>query len=117
MLFVVVGEMFFIPKTLRWEGNEQILRDFDALVASSSRPASITNLSGQTASPPVNGQSSATTPKVVGSMLFDPIKVCWVHQLGDALRTVSQLSTSWRSSMKGKEKDGGPSSELSTWRA
>ena len=84
MLFVVVGDMFFNPKTLRWEGNEQILRDFDAVVASSSRPALITNLSGQGPTTPVNGQSSATTPKVVGSMLFDPIKMCWVHQLGDA---------------------------------
>ena len=76
--------MFFNPKTLRWDGNEQILRDFDAVVASSSRPALITNLSGPGPSTPVNGQSSATTPKVVGSMLFDPIKMCWVHQLGDA---------------------------------
>ena len=81
---IVVGDMFFNPKTLRWDGNEQILRDFDAIIASSSRPALITNLSGQGSSTPVNGQSSATTPKVVGSMLFDPIKMCWVHQLGDA---------------------------------
>ena len=85
MLLVVVGEMSFNPKMLRWEGNEQILRDFDAVVASSSRPALITNLSGQAPSTPVNGQSSATTLQVVGSMLFDPIKVCWVHQFGDAL--------------------------------
>ena len=32
----------------------------------------------------MNGQPSATTPKVVGSTLFDPIEMCWVHQLGDA---------------------------------
>ena len=70
---------------LRWEGNEQILRDVDAIVASSSDPL-ITNLSGQAPSTPVNGQSSATTPKVVSSMLLDPIKVCWVRQLGDALK-------------------------------
>lgn len=76
--------MSFNPKTLRWDGNEQVLRDFDAAVTSSSRPALITNLSGQGSSTPVNGQSSATTPKVVGSMLFDPINMCWVHQLGDA---------------------------------
>ena len=25
------------------------------------------------------------TPKVVGSMLVDPIEVCWVHQVRDAL--------------------------------
>ena len=43
------------------------------------------NLSGQGPSNPVNGQSSTTIPKVVGSMPFDPIKVCWVHQFGDAL--------------------------------
>ena len=82
--YTVVGEMSFNPKTLRWDGNEQVLRDFDAAVASSSRPALITNLSGPGPSTPVNGQSSATTPKVVGSMLFDPINMCWVHQLGDA---------------------------------
>src|SRR5258706_4876246 len=76
--------MSFNPKTLRWDGNEQILRDFDAAVASSFRPALITNLSGPGPSTPVNGQSSATTPKVVGSMLFDPVNMCWVHQLGDA---------------------------------
>ena len=33
----------------------------------------------------MNRQSSATTPKVVGSMLFDPTKMCWVRQLGDEL--------------------------------
>ena len=76
--------MSFNPKTLRWDGNEQILQDFDAAIASSSRPALITNLSGPGPSTPVNGQSSATTPKVVGSMLFDPVNMCWVHQLGDA---------------------------------
>ena len=48
------------------------------------RPALIANLSGRGPSTQVNGQPSATTPKVVGSMLFDPIKMCCVHQLGDA---------------------------------
>ena len=67
--------MFFNPKTPRWKGSEQILRDFDAVVAFSSRPTLITNLSGQGPSTPVNGQSSAMTQKVVGSMLFDPIKL------------------------------------------
>jgi len=84
LAYPVVGDMSFNPRTLRWDGNEQVLRDFDAAVASSSRPALITNLSGQGPSTPVNGQSSATTPKVVGSMLFDPVNMCWVHQLGDA---------------------------------
>ena len=55
MLFVVVGKMFFNPKTLRWEGNEQLLRDFHTVVASSSRPALITSLSGQPPSTLVNG--------------------------------------------------------------
>ena len=32
----------------------------------------------------MNGQSSATTPRVVGSIPFDPIKMRWVHHLGDA---------------------------------
>ena len=36
---VAVGDTIFNPDTLHWEGNEQILRDFDAVVASPSRPA------------------------------------------------------------------------------
>ena len=32
----------------------------------------------------MNVQPSATTPQVVGSMLFGPIKMCWVHELGGA---------------------------------
>ena len=78
------GRYILHTKTFHWEGNEQILRDFDAVATSSSRPTLTTNLSGQGPSTSVNGQSSATTPKVVGSMLFDPIEMCWVHRLGDA---------------------------------
>ena len=110
--------MFFNPKTLRWEGNEQIFRDVDPVVASSSRPALITNPSGQAPSTLVNGQSSATAPKVVGSMLFDLSRCAgstsWAMHWR---RTRSRPSTSWRRSMKRKEKDGGPSSEPSALRA
>src|ERR1700753_4214828 len=42
----VVGEMRWNPQSLRWEGNEQILRDFDSATGSSSRPALITQLTG-----------------------------------------------------------------------
>ena len=90
----------------RWKGNEQILRDF---VASSSRPTLITNLSGQGPSTSVNGQSSAMTQKVLGSMLFlsrCAASTSWAMYLR---RTRSRLSTSLRTLMKGKEKDGGPS--------
>ncbi|KAL7420723.1 hypothetical protein Q5752_004674 [Cryptotrichosporon argae] len=41
----VVGEMTWNPATLRWEGNDAVLRDFDA-VASSTRPALIAHYTG-----------------------------------------------------------------------
>ncbi|KAF8760993.1 cytokinesis regulator, partial [Rhizoctonia solani] len=40
-----VGDMKWNPKTLRWEGNEQVLKEFDAHAAP-SRPALITHLTG-----------------------------------------------------------------------
>lgn len=83
--------MVWNPATLRWEGNESILRDFDTVVSSSARPALITHYTGGSTTSlaglnsPVagaangnNGASSSGTVRIVGDMRFDPEKMCWV---------------------------------------
>jgi len=70
------------PQTLRWEGNEQVLRDFDAVTASSTRPALITHLTGSSIGSPVGMSSfAAAGARVVGNMVFDPNRMCWISRL------------------------------------
>jgi hypothetical protein len=76
----VVGEMTWNPQTLRWEGNEAVLRDFDT-VASSARPALITHFSGAGTSAPHSPQAGGGAVRIVGDMKFDPEKMCWVSLL------------------------------------
>lgn len=78
-VFPVVGEMKWNPQTLRWEGNDQILRDFDAAVGTSTRPALITHLTGSSIGSPVN--SFAAGARKVGNMIFDPARMCWISTL------------------------------------
>ncbi|KAG9023848.1 hypothetical protein FRB95_012403 [Tulasnella sp. JGI-2019a] len=80
-----VNGMKWNPTSLRWEGNDAALRDFD--LSSSTRPALITNLTGS----PVGGIASPTGAfrsltngsRVVGDMMFDPLKMCWVSCTGE----------------------------------
>nr|ODN92447.1 GTPase activator [Cryptococcus depauperatus CBS 7841] len=77
----VVGEMTWNPATLRWEGNESVLCDFDTI--SSSRPALITHYTGSSVgavSSPANSAASAA-PRIVGDMQFDPVQMKWVSIL------------------------------------
>ncbi|KAI0756689.1 hypothetical protein C8Q80DRAFT_1116102 [Daedaleopsis nitida] len=74
----VVGEMKWNPTTLRWEGNDQALRDFDA---ASTRPALITHLTGSSIGSPVG--SFASGARVVGNMIFDPQRMCWISALDE----------------------------------
>lgn len=67
------------PQTLRWEGNDQVLRDFDATVGTSTRPALITHLTGSSMGSPVN--NFAAGARKVGNMIFDPSRMCWVSTL------------------------------------
>lgn len=72
--------MTWNPSTLRWEGNESILRDFDSIPNPSARPALITHYTGGL-SPSTNTAStsaSASTIRIVGDMKFDPERMCWV---------------------------------------
>ncbi|KAG9018966.1 hypothetical protein FRB90_007730 [Tulasnella sp. 427] len=81
----VVGDMKWNPKTLKWEGNDSILKEFE--LSSSSRPALITHLTGSSmgglTSPPGTFSSLMSGARVVGEMMFDPIRMCWVSTNGE----------------------------------
>jgi hypothetical protein len=67
------------PSSLRWEGNDQVLRDFDVAVGTSTRPALITHLTGSSIGSPVG--SFASGARKVGNMIFDPARMCWMSTL------------------------------------
>ncbi|KAJ7103656.1 hypothetical protein B0H15DRAFT_898006 [Mycena belliarum] len=75
----VVGDMKWNPQSLRWEGNEHVLREFDAAVGTSTRPALITHLTGSSIGSPVG--SFANGARIVGNMIFDPARMCWISTL------------------------------------
>jgi len=73
-----VGEMRWNPQTLRWEGNDQALREFDVAMAP-TRPALITHLTGSSMGSPVGNFASGA--RRVGNMIFDPGRMCWISTL------------------------------------
>lgn len=77
-----VGDMKWNPKTLRWEGNEQVLKEFDAHAAP-SRPALITHFTGSSIGGLMSptGSMLASGARIVGNMLFDPVRMCWISRL------------------------------------
>jgi len=75
----VVGDMKWNPQTLRWEGNDQMLRDFDAAIGTSTRPALITHLTGSSIGSPVSSFTSGA--RRVGNMIFDPTSMRWISTL------------------------------------
>ena len=88
------------PQTLRWEGNDQVLRDFDAAVGTSVRPALITQLTGSSIGSPVGNIAGA---RVVGNMLFDPTRMCWVSTLppeDEEVKTTPKTAASVRAAKK-----------------
>lgn len=50
-------------------------------MGSSTRPALITKLTGAALGSPITSSTGVPGARVVGNMLFDPIKMCWVSQL------------------------------------
>lgn len=67
------------PHSLRWEGNDHVLRDFDAVIGTSTRPALITHLTGSSIGSPVG--TFASGARIVGNMMFDPSRMCWISTL------------------------------------
>lgn len=68
------------PQSLRWEGNDHVLRDFDAAVGTSTRLGLITHLTGSSIGTPVVG-TFASGARIVGNMIFDPARMCWISTL------------------------------------
>lgn len=59
--------MRYNPTTLRWEGNEKSIQEFDLVSPKSpkSAPALISNV------------GAVQNIRIVGSMVFDPHRMCW----------------------------------------
>ncbi|KDQ12929.1 hypothetical protein BOTBODRAFT_176062 [Botryobasidium botryosum FD-172 SS1] len=77
----VVGDMKWNPGTLRWEGNDSVLRDFESHANTFSRPALITHLTGTSSVGALGSPTGfASGARVVGNMLFDPSRMCWVSR-------------------------------------
>lgn len=75
----VVGDMKYDPAKLRWEGNDQVLREFDAAMGTSTRPALITPFASSIIGSP--SASSSNNARVVGNMYFDPQQMRWISTL------------------------------------
>ncbi|CAO1639240.1 unnamed protein product [Sympodiomycopsis kandeliae] len=78
------GEMSWDSSRRRWKGNESVLRDFDNSIHTSMRPGLITQL-GPLSPPAATVPPPRTLPsgtRIVGDMIFDPIKMCWLHAKG-----------------------------------
>ena len=60
--------MRYNPTTFQWEGNENLIHDFDTVSPKSPKPAPalITNV------------SAMQNVQVVGGMVFDPQRMCWL---------------------------------------
>ncbi|BCS27500.1 putative cytokinesis regulator (Byr4) [Aspergillus puulaauensis] len=63
-----VNGMHYNPVSYRWEGNENLVHDFDTSASKSPKPspALITNV------------GAMQNVQVVGAMVFDPQRMCWL---------------------------------------
>jgi hypothetical protein len=62
--------MRYNPTNFRWEGNENLVREFDAPKSPKPTPALIANVGGQNV-------------QTVGGMVFDPQRMCWLRAFED----------------------------------
>ncbi|RDL38210.1 uncharacterized protein BP5553_02550 [Venustampulla echinocandica] len=86
--------MYYNPHTFRWEGNENELSPFDAPASSPStasvpshafkEPPNIYREKENTTPRPalIQNVNSAQNVQVVGGMVFDPIRMCWLKMPG-----------------------------------
>jgi hypothetical protein len=79
----VIGDMRWNPATMRWEGNDSALRGFESPLHS-ARPALITQLTGSSISGVGSPAPSLLSgARIVGNMIFDPAKMCWVSRFAE----------------------------------
>lgn len=88
------GRMYYNPKTMKWEGNEQILDKFTKLDSIDKKPLLIKSISQPIHPTRHDSFSKATTekskttkrirnPRVVGKMMFDDENLRWVSVNGN----------------------------------
>jgi len=74
------GDMYYNPQSMKWEGNEHILKKFDEIDSSSTNPLLIkknkTDLE-KIENSKIRSKSSRP-PEVVGDMMFDEKNLRWV---------------------------------------
>lgn len=84
--------MYYNPETYRWEGNENELSPFDAPASSPSITSIPAHTFREKPAAPVYREKENTTPRpaliqnvnscqnvqVVGGMVFDPQRMCWL---------------------------------------
>lgn len=72
-------DMQWNPTLFRWEGNENALAPFDAPLQAPHSPKTITGGSGMKAAPALIASVGVTKGvQVVGGMVFDPQRMCWL---------------------------------------
>ncbi|KAJ3027387.1 UNVERIFIED_CONTAM: hypothetical protein HDU68_003900, partial [Siphonaria sp. JEL0065] len=75
----VVGKMVYDPIQQKWTGNEESLLDFDKDSTGAGQSAPPTPQKPRTRPALIANKSGLSQiPHVVGSMVFDPVKMCWV---------------------------------------
>lgn len=67
------------PAHFRWEGNENVLAPFDPPVAQPQSPKTVPGSGSLKAAPALIANKGATKGvQVVGGMVFDPHRMCWL---------------------------------------
>jgi hypothetical protein len=67
------------PSLFKWEGNENALAPFDASIPPSHSPKHMTGNGGSKAAPALIANVGASKGvQVVGGMVFDPQRMCWL---------------------------------------
>ncbi|MCJ1407866.1 hypothetical protein MMC19_001937 [Ptychographa xylographoides] len=73
-----VNGMHYNPQLLRWEGNENAIAHFDVPLSSNAGSPKIKGLCIQTKPALIANVGSVKGVQVVGGMVFDPQRMCWL---------------------------------------
>jgi len=73
-----VNGMHYNPQLFRWEGNENALAPFDVPVPMSPESPKVKGLGIQTKPALIANFGSVKGVQVVGGMVFDPQRMCWL---------------------------------------
>ncbi|MCJ1482652.1 hypothetical protein MMC06_002818 [Schaereria dolodes] len=81
-----VQGMHWNPQLFRWEGNENVLAPFDAPLPLPGSPKSGSGVGAASKPALIANVGSTKGVQVVGGMVFDPQRMCWL-KMGPSLHT------------------------------